>query len=93
MIKTISAKELGTKLGLAKSTTHLHLASFEKYRQGTYGEFRYTYNADFLKDLKEFYFEKSKCISKRYKMYKPIVKKIEKLQKAYQTYLNNKRTT
>ena len=86
--ETMTIEELAKMLNLSKTVMRNHLCCFEKYRIKKSRPFAFLYNYSFLLDLRKFYFEKIQSIGFRYKYYKNVVIKLNKIIKLWEKTKN-----
>lgn len=79
-MKTITAKALSKKIGIAYNTMMIHLSSFSAYSINAKSRYLFNYNYYFLQDLKNFYINRLTAHqNKYYKKYSKVIKNIDNL--------------
>jgi len=79
----ITIKEISKMLNLSEAVLRVHLACVDKHRIVSINPLTFNYNYNFLQSLRNFYFEKSQSLGKKYEKYNDTVKKIDKIIKLY----------
>ena len=80
----ITIKELSKMLNLSEAVLRVHLACVDKHRIAPINPLTFRYSYSFLQSLRNFYFEKSESLGKRYEKYNETVERIDKIMKLYQ---------